>query len=145
MQKTPKDVVQVNIKQNTESVFRGPAQSTTKPGRWNNMSTSCVVTFFDDGEPLCAFYKHSDGALFNKELGDFLDGYKVVNGLPLVRPSDKIANGISCLAAQVIANFKTKPGQIYMARTNDEGDYNYAVSAHDGNVHLTIDQRFQPV
>jgi hypothetical protein len=43
-----------------------------------------------------------------QELADFLDGFKIVNGISTEdRDFPKVANGMGCLAAQVIAHFKT--------------------------------------
>lgn len=99
------------------------------------MSTSCVVRFVDEGQPLCAFYKHYDGGSFKNELGEFLEGYEIVSGLPYGVPNGKkIANGIDDLAAQAIAYFKQGPGDIYMCRPNDEGDFTYEIDASEDEI-----------
>ena len=94
------------------------------------MSTCCVVRFIDRGRPLCAFYKHYDGGDFEQTLAKFLADYEMVSGLPMT-VTGKIANGMPDLAAQVIANFKDGPGDIYMCATDDEGDYTYEVRDDD--------------
>lgn len=47
------------------------------------------------------------------ELAEFLDGIDVVNGIA-PGETEKIANGTGCLAAQIVAHFKTEPGGIYL-------------------------------
>jgi hypothetical protein len=46
------------------------------------------------------------------ELATFLLDMKIVNGLGLERK--RVANGAGCLAAQMIAQFKTAPGDFYI-------------------------------
>jgi len=84
-------------------------------------------------------YRHYDGYPKGHgiELAEFLRDFRVVNGLG--SPSDKkIANGTSCLAAQIVAHFKTIPGNIYLYPCNDgeEGisweDYTYTVWPKEG-------------
>lgn len=68
------------------------------------------------------------------ELAKFLAGMKMVNGMGAGDP-EKIANGMGCLAAQVIAHFKDGPGGIYLytAGTRDAGEeYIYKVYGKTG-------------
>ena len=51
----------------------------------------------------------------------------------------KVANGMPCLAAQLVAKFKQEVGHFYLypARTRDCGEeYVYTVGLKDGRVHL---------
>jgi hypothetical protein len=89
------------------------------------MSTNCVVRFVDDGETICAFYKHYDGNTFGEKLTAFYSDKKMVEGFGI--DSTNQMNGMSDLAAQTIANFETQPGDLYMTATDDEGDYTYEV------------------
>lgn len=68
----------------------------------------------NDGKILLTFYNQFDGYPdgWGKELAEFLSGFVVVNGLS--GDTGKIANGMGCLAAQIIANFKDEPGQFYV-------------------------------
>jgi hypothetical protein len=62
------------------------------------------------------------------ELAEFLSGFEIVNGYGEVKP--KLANGMGCLAAQLIANFKQSVGgfYIYAVTDNDCGqEYEYHV------------------
>lgn len=76
------------------------------------------------GETFFTFYKQHDGYPegWGKELAEFLSGFQIVNGLS--RDTGKIANGMGCLAAQIIAHFKEEPGQfyIYPAGSKDCGE-----------------------
>jgi hypothetical protein len=57
----------------------------------------------------------------------------IVNGLPVGRSDDSLANGMSCLAAQVISHFKQGAGDFYLhtANTRDYGEeYIYTIYVH---------------
>ena len=66
-------------------------------------------------KPLVCMYRQFDGypSGHGQELIDFLKPIRLVNGLG-VNEKSKVANGMGCLAAQLIANFKTEPGQFYL-------------------------------
>jgi len=71
------------------------------------------------------------------DLAEFLDDFTVVNGLGANTHPLKIANGHSCLAAQLVAHFKEGPGSIYLENCNGEpGDsweeYIYTVYPKEG-------------
>lgn len=81
-------------------------------------------------------YRQFDGYLegHGKDLADFLSGFKLVNGISGDEPP-KFANGMGCLAAQVVAHFKNEPGGIYIhaAGTRDVWEeYIYFVSGKTG-------------
>ena len=69
-------------------------------------------------------YKHYDGYPSGHpvELAEFLKEFKIVNGLPYGNDS-KMANGLGCLAAQYIAAFKMKAGDIYVESPDTERDW----------------------
>lgn len=91
-------------------------------------------TSFDEDVLLAVIYKQYDGypTGYGAELKEFLTGFTVTNGIS--SDSGKSANGMGCLAAQVIAHFKTENGVggIYMhspkAKVSDES-YGYVISA----------------
>lgn len=59
-----------------------------------------------------------------KELKDFLTSIKMVNGLSFNQTN--VANGMECLAAQLIAELKTEAGSIYLYNPNkDMSHYSY--------------------
>jgi len=65
--------------------------------------------------PLICLYRQYDGypAGHGQELIDFLKPIKLVNGLGSDN-KQKVANGMGCLAAQLVAHFKDGPGQFYL-------------------------------
>lgn len=66
-------------------------------------------------KPIICLYRQYDGypVGHGAELADFLSSIYVVNGLGL-QNEKKVANGMGCLAAQLIANFKTEAGNFYL-------------------------------
>ena len=56
------------------------------------------------------------------ELAEFLSDFTIVNGLGADSYKGKIANGSSCLAAQLVQHFKDGPGNVYLEAL-DDGDH----------------------
>lgn len=100
------------------------------------MGTRCLTVFQDDdSREIAVMYRQFDGYLdgHGKDLATLLAGMKMVNGI--TDHSEKVANGMACLAAQVVAHFKKRPGGIYLepAGTRDCGeDYIYFVRGKEG-------------
>jgi hypothetical protein len=97
----------------------------------------------EDGATLLTFYRQMDGYFsgHGKELAEFLAEFVVVNGIP-VGDNRKLANGIGCLAAQILMHFKmeSEVGGIYIypVDSSDCGEeYVYTVSVENGNIQLT--------
>ena len=68
-------------------------------------------------------YHHYDGYPegLGCNLAEFLCDFRVVNGLPLNYFEDiKVANGMGCLSAQLIAALKEEPGSVYVDYINAE-------------------------
>ncbi len=90
------------------------------------MGTRSLTIFIDNftGGEIVVMYQQYDGYPegYGRELAEFLAGMVVVNGLG--GSPGKVANGMSCLTAQVVANFKNAPGNTYLhvARTRDIGE-----------------------
>ncbi len=106
------------------------------------MSTRSLTVVQDESlAELCVMYRHSDGypTGHGAELAKFLKGFKIVNGMD--GEKGKIANGMDCLAAQLVAHFKDGPGGIYLhpsgARSADE-EYIYFVQPDHGGVTLRV-------
>lgn len=78
------------------------------------MSTRSLTHVYEDGKILLTFYRQSDGYPegHGRELAKFLDGFRIVNGL--CGDEGKVANGMPCLAAFLVAHFKDGPGGIYI-------------------------------
>ena len=108
------------------------------------MGTRCLTIIHDDGVPLISMYRQYDGYLtcHGLELATFLYDMKIVNGLGLERK--RVANGAGCLAAQMIAKFKTEPGQFYIipipadSEDLDQIHYVYNVHVDAGEITVTV-------
>ena len=88
-------------------------------------------------------YRQYDGypAGHGVELANFLKDFTIVNGLSL-KETRKVANGMSCLAAQIVAHFKDCAGNIYLYPTelNDVWEeYVYTIYHHNGGLRITIE------
>ena len=86
---------------------------------------------------LC-MYRQYDGYLsgHGAELAEFLQGFNVVNGYNCDTP-ERAANGMGCLAAQLISHFKDGIGNIYIHHSNDKDcgeEYTYTIYEKDGKV-----------
>lgn len=86
-------------------------------------------------EEICRMYRQYDGypSGHGKDLAEFLSGFLMVNGYG--KEKHKIANGMGCLTAQVIANFKNGVGNIYVypSKTKDCWEqYTYFISGKEG-------------
>ena len=74
------------------------------------------------------------------ELAEFLKDFIIVNGIGL-NDNHKIANGMDCLAAQIVAHFKTDAGNIYLYPTEsrDVGEeYIYNVYLKESELMIEI-------
>ena len=68
-------------------------------------------------------YHHYDGypEYLGCNLAEFLCDFRVVNGLPTnYFENIKVANGMGCLTAQLIAGLKEEPGSVYIDYINAE-------------------------
>lgn len=97
------------------------------------MGTRALTIVTDGTNEIIVMYRQHDGYpdCHGKKLAAFLEGMRVVNGLGV--DDGKVANGAGCLAAQLVAAFKTKPGGIYLhpAGTRDCWEqYVYTIAAH---------------
>ena len=94
------------------------------------MGTRSLTFVYDDNEAVINLYRQYDGypSGHGRELADFLSPFTIVNGIG--QRTEHIANGMSCLAAQLVAHFKTEVGQFYLhpVSAKDCGqDYEYHV------------------
>jgi hypothetical protein len=84
-------------------------------------------------KPIICLYRQYDGypTGHGAELSDYLNGMYVVNGLGVQDQDKKIANGMGCLAAQLIAHFKDEAGQFYLhapvLNRDDWQEYEYHI------------------
>lgn len=101
------------------------------------MGTRSITRVFDDNartRPVLSLYRQMDGypSGHGAELKEFLNGFEIINGIPMgvygkAIGELKVANGMSCLAAQVVAHFKTEIGQFYVTDHEDSQEYVYDI------------------
>lgn len=104
------------------------------------MGTRSLTVFTDETQgELAVMYRQFDGnpSGHGKELCEFLSNMTIVNGYSGGMAAGTHANGMGCLAAQVVAHFKNKAGlggiYLYPAGTRDvDEEYIYFVSNSNG-------------
>ena len=109
------------------------------------MGTRALTVINASEGEIMVLYRQFDGYPdgHGLELADFLSGMRLVKGFS-GDEKGKWANGMDCLAAQLVANFKTQPGGIYLypAGTRDTGeDYIYTLDLVDEtDLRLTVEE-----
>jgi hypothetical protein len=99
-----------------------------------DMGTRSLTFVYNHTRRVVCMYRQFDGypSGHGREFAEFLAGFDaVVNGLR-VGETRKVANGMGCLAAQLVANFKVSSGGFYLypTDTSDVGEeYEYHVYA----------------
>lgn len=104
------------------------------------MGTRSLTFVYNDDEPVMCMYRQFDGypSGHGSELADFLNSFDaIVNGIP-VGDNRNLANGMGCLAAQLVANFKTDVGGIYLypTRLEQECGQEYEYHVYEDKVKL---------
>jgi hypothetical protein len=94
------------------------------------MGTRSLTFVYDSNQPLVNMYRQFDGypSGHGIELAEFLVSGKMVNGYS--SKTEKQFNGMGCLAAQMIAEFKNSVGGFYIHAVTDTDcwqDYEYHV------------------
>ena len=94
------------------------------------MGTRSLTFVYDDNEAIINLYRQYDGypSGHGRELAEFLAGKRIVNGLS--GDTSMVFNGMGCLAASLVANFKEAAGGFYLhpVSAKDCGqDYEYHV------------------
>jgi len=99
------------------------------------MGTNCLTHVLDkEGECICTVYCHWDG---------YPDGhghklYRLFGQTKFGMPPDakplEYAADMNCLAAQLVASLKDKPGDVYLMKANADatGEYTYFLSPRSG-------------
>lgn len=107
------------------------------------MGTRSMVHFqeqlSDKHDPVTylSVYQQYDGYIegVGQDLAQFLVTGKLVNGIPCGDDINVYFNGLGCLAAQFVSEFKNGAGNLYIEQPNDSlrEEYNYFVRVvHDG-------------
>ena len=98
------------------------------------MGTRCLTYVYEGKTPLMCLYRQFDGypSGHGAELADFLNKIEVGNGIAGKPEMGTFANGMGCLAAQLITHFKKSVGGFYIHLVTDSGgvDYEYHVYAN---------------
>jgi hypothetical protein len=92
------------------------------------MGTRSKTTVFDkNGRPLLSFYRQFDGYYegHGAELQAFLRDMGITDGISIT--DRKTANGMGCLAAQLVKHFKNGIGGVYICNHSDSQEYNYEI------------------
>lgn len=115
----------------------GTRSLTTFISTWKDEETKKVKN-----EKIVTMYRQFDGypTGHGKELAEFLVQGKLVNGIGSNEPQ-LVFNGMGCLTAQVVANFKDGPGNIYLHRGGTTGcweEYRYEVIGNEETKELTF-------
>lgn len=108
------------------------------------MGTRSLTVFQESsGKEIAVLYRQYDGYRegHGEELIEFLKNKKIVNGISLGNNKNNAFNGMSCLAASVIAHFKNDIGGFYLypAKTRNIGEeYIYIVKGNEGDAQATV-------
>ena len=105
------------------------------------MGTRSLTEIVDGNGVIATMYRQFDGYLtgHGTELYEKFGNHTLVNGLR--EKKTNIANGMGCLAAQIVRAFKDAPGNIYLypPGSRDCGEeYVYILSAKDDAIWLEI-------
>lgn len=110
------------------------------------MGTRCLTFVYEKygqvQKPVVNMYRQFDGYPegHGAELAEFLKSGRMVNGLDGVGKELQF-NGMGCLAAQMIANFKESPGGFYIHPTDvtDCGqDYEYHIYLKQEQLYIEV-------
>ena len=108
------------------------------------MGTRSLTVMNDsEGNEIAVLYRQYDGYPegHGADLKELLAPFTVVNGIG--QETKHIANGAECLAAQIVAHFKTEAGNFYLysAGTRDCGEeYVYTVQPNGKNINLKVQE-----
>ena len=95
-------------------------------------------------KPVVNMYRQYDGypTGHGAELAEFLSGGRMVNGLAQTKTVKEIVfNGMGCLAAQMVTNFKQTPGGFYIHPVDVREcgqDYEYHVSKKKDGLYVEV-------
>ena len=104
------------------------------------MGTRSLTFVYDGDEPIVNMYRQFDGYPegHGQELAEFLCSGKLVTGYSQSMTDEIKFNGMSCLAAQMITNFKKTVGGFYIhAVTNNDFDQEYEYHVYENRVVIT--------
>jgi hypothetical protein len=96
----------------------------------------------DDAEIAC-IYRQMDGypTGMGADLKEFLEPFTIINGITSSTDPKPAANTMCCLAAQIVAHFKTEIGNIYLYPTGSKGcgeEYVYTIFQDGDKVGIKV-------
>ena len=100
------------------------------------MGTRCLTIINNnDGREIAVMYRQCDGypSCHGKELAKYCSDRTIVNGYG--SETDHVANGMTCLAAQIVSEFKDAVGGIYLYSSGTRDcweEYTYTISGEEG-------------
>lgn len=105
------------------------------------MGTRSLTYVHDDSpkqEVLVCIYQQFDGYPdgVGKALAEFLKPFKMVNGISGEAELGQVANGMGCLAAQLVSHLKDKVGGTYLHPTTETdagSEYHYHIRKNNDN------------
>lgn len=102
-----------------------------------------VVKSEDGKKEIIVMYRQYDGypAGHGLELAEYLASFRVCNGFG--EKVENLANGMGCLAGQIVAHFKIEVGQFYLypSKSRDLGEeWIYTVSLKDGKLQIKVEE-----
>ena len=108
------------------------------------MGTNANTVVRNYGKVVCNMYQPLNGkpAWHGRALLDFLAPIKLVQGIKSADREYRTANGMDCLAAQMVAHFKYGVGDYYLAPARDRGaDYTYEIRLDGPVLEVTVRRR----
>ena len=84
-------------------------------------SLTYIKSEYDTDDNIICMYRQYDGYPIGHglDLAYFLNGFRVINGIGINTPKHR-ANGMGCLAAQLVAELKEGIGNIYLYPTDSK-------------------------
>lgn len=109
------------------------------------MGTRALTFVYDGEKPIVNLYRQYDGypTGHGAELAQFLSEFHITNGISSGE-TRRTANGMGCLAAQVVAHFKDSVGGFYIHSvdaTECGQDYEYHVYQKDKELRVRVTDR----
>jgi hypothetical protein len=105
------------------------------------MSTrSITIVYNSNKQPIVCMYRQCDGypSGHGLNLANFLTPLSITNGIAQNAKMGESANGMGCLAAQMVAHFKKEVGEIYLHPTTPDVDYGQEYEYHVYNETVTM-------
>lgn len=110
------------------------------------MGTRCLTIVYDHDRPIVNLYRQYDGypSGHGAELAEFLGQFAAITNGIAVGETRRTANGMGCLAAQLVAHFKQTVGGFYIHSVEDKEcgqDFEYHVYERDGDICVQVKDR----